>query len=257
MIPLEKPLKVKNVDRTLNKEGSITHQVVLTFFVGDQEQKYAMYVTGLGKWDFIFGMPWFKRENPIIDWSDRSIKWRNPTSITIEEDISLLSAFISGPKYVNHLWIHRTSLEDEEYEPPLLESDLKTRVPEAYHDYLPLFSKRAATRLPEKTPWDHTINLKEDFQPRSFPAYKLTPGEDKYLQEFIDENMKKGYIRKSKSPMASPMFFVAKKETTEKQPCQDYRYLNAWTVSDAYPLPLISDIMDRIQGNKYFTKLDI
>jgi len=43
--------------------------------------------------------------------------------------------------------------------------------------------------------------------------------------------------------MASPFFFVFKKDTGKLRPCQDYRYLNEWTIKNAYPLPLISEIL--------------
>jgi hypothetical protein len=76
-------------------------------------------------------------------------------------------------------------------------------------------------------------------------------------KEFIDDNLKKGFIRPSKSPMATPFFFVDKKGTAKKRPCQDYRYLNDWTVKNAYPLSLVSDIMDKIKDAKYFTKMDV
>ena len=56
--------------------------------------------------------------------------------------------------------------------------------------------------------------------------------------------------------MASPFFFVKKKDR-KLRPCQDYRYLNDWTIKNAYPLPLISEIMDKLKGAKYFTKLDV
>ena len=68
--------------------------------------------------------------------------------------------------------------------------------------------------------------------------------------------MEKGYIRPSQSPMASPFFYVKKKDG-KLRPCQGYRYLNEWTIKNAYPLPLISELMDKIQGAKYFTKLDV
>ena len=57
--------------------------------------------------------------------------------------------------------------------------------------------------------------------------------------------------------MATPFFFVNKKGTSKKRPCQDYCYLNNWTVKNAYPLPLISDIMDKVKNTKYFTKMDV
>src|SRR6202789_1534052 len=56
--------------------------------------------------------------------------------------------------------------------------------------------------------------------------------------------------------MASPFFYVTKKDG-KLRPCQDYRYLNDWTIKNAYPLPLISEIMDKLKGAKYFTKFDV
>ena len=56
--------------------------------------------------------------------------------------------------------------------------------------------------------------------------------------------------------MASPFFFVSKKDG-KLWPCQDYWYLNDWTIKNSYPLPLISDILNKLKGAKYFTKLDI
>ena len=98
--------------------------------------------------------------------------------------------------------------------------------------------------------------MKEGFEPKSFKNYSLTPQEQIEMEKFLKENLEKGYIRPSKSPMASPFFFVDKKDG-KLRPTQDYRYLNEWTIKNAYPLPLISDVIDKLQGSKYFTKLDI
>jgi Reverse transcriptase (RNA-dependent DNA polymerase) len=70
------------------------------------------------------------------------------------------------------------------------------------------------------------------------------------------KNLKKGYIQPSQSPQASPFFFVKKKDE-RLWPCQDYRYLNDWTVKNIYPLPSISEIMDKLKEAKYFSKFDV
>ena len=57
--------------------------------------------------------------------------------------------------------------------------------------------------------------------------------------------------------MTSPFFFVKKKDGKQLQPCQDYRCLNEWTQKNAYPLLLISEIMDKLKDAKYFAKLDV
>jgi hypothetical protein len=54
--------------------------------------------------------------------------------------------------------------------------------------------------------------MKPGFEPKSFKAYNLTLEEHKLQDKFIEENLKKGYIQPSKSPMASPFFFVSKKD---------------------------------------------
>ena len=56
--------------------------------------------------------------------------------------------------------------------------------------------------------------------------------------------------------MASPVFFIKKKDGTLRL-VQDYRALNAITIKNRYPLPLISDLVNQLRGAKYFTKLDV
>ena len=76
------------------------------------------------------------------------------------------------------------------------------------------------------------------------------------MKKFLDDNLDKNYVRKSKSEQAVPFFFVSKKDG-KLRPVQDYCYLNKWTVKDAYPLPLISDLMNKLRGKKYFTKMNV
>jgi len=57
--------------------------------------------------------------------------------------------------------------------------------------------------------------------------------------------------------MASPFFFVSKKDADALRPCQDYRYLNDGMIKNNYLLPLVGDLVDKLWGAKWFTKLDI
>ena len=74
--------------------------------------------------------------------------------------------------------------------------------------------------------------------------------------EFIEEQLRKRYIRPSKSPQMASVFFVGKKDV-KKRIVQDYRYLNEWTIKNSYPLPLISDTVENIGTKRVFTKLDL
>ena len=68
--------------------------------------------------------------------------------------------------------------------------------------------------------------------------------------------MRKGYIRPSKSPQTSLVFFVGKKDGG-KHMVMDYRRLNKQTVKNNYPLPLITDLVDSMGSKKLFTKMDL
>jgi len=72
----------------------------------------------------------------------------------------------------------------------------------------------------------------------------------------MKEHLKKGYIRPSKSPQTSPVFFVGKKDGG-KQMVMDYCRLNKQTVKNNYLLPLISELIDNIGSKKVFTKMDL
>ena len=89
----------------------------------------------------------------------------------------------------------------------------KELVPQEYHGYLDVFSKEKVAWFPESRSWDHNIQMKEGFEPKSFKNYNLTPAEQPKLDKFLKENLEKGYSWPSQSPMASPFFFVSKNLT--------------------------------------------
>ena len=84
----------------------------------------------------------------------------------------------------------------------------------------------------------------------------MNPKEMEACKEFIDKHLKFSKIRKSQLSQASPFFFVQKKDGG-LHPCKDYRYLNEHTVKNTYPLPLISTLINKLKGAKYFSKMDI
>jgi hypothetical protein len=76
------------------------------------------------------------------------------------------------------------------------------------------------------------------------------------LDEFLNEALSTGRIRPSKSPIGAPVFFVKKKDRKLRF-VQDYRSLNAITRKNRYPLPLVDDLIHRLKGARYFTKLEV
>jgi len=74
----------------------------------------------------------------------------------------------------------------------------------------------------------------------------------KQLTEYVD----KGFIQPSKSPFGAPVIFVKKKDEPFCM-CMDYCVLNKFTIKNKYPLPRIDDLLDRVMGAKYFSKIDL
>ena len=145
---------------------------------------------------------------------------------------------------------------EEEEEVAKLEAEAKKLVLENFHKWIKVFGKKQSERMPTRKLWDHAIDVKEGFVPRKGKVYPLSREEREEVREFVKEQLRKGYIRPSKSPQTAPVFFVGKKNG-KKRMVQDYRYLNEWTVKNNYPLLLISDILENIGMKKLFTKMDL
>jgi hypothetical protein len=93
-------------------------------------------------------------------------------------------------------------------------------------------------------------------EPPFWPIYNLSPRELKALEEFIHDRLEKGHIRESMSPAGAAVIFAPKKDGTLRL-CVDYQGLNAITIKNHYPIPLISELLDWLQGAKIFSKLDL
>ena len=92
--------------------------------------------------------------------------------------------------------------------------------------------------------------------PRKGKVYLLSREKRKEVHELILEQLRKEYIKPSKSPQMALVFFVGKKDG-KKRMVQDYWYLNEWTIRNNYPLLLISDVIENIGTKKVFTKIDL
>ena len=108
-------------------------------------------------------------------------------------------------------------------------TDTCKNVPSKYHAFLDVFQDFPGKKLPPRRPYDHAIDLNPDFIPQKSVPYSLSLAQMLALDEFLDENLAKGFIHPSKSPQAAPLFFVPKKNN-KQQACMDYQYLNASTI---------------------------
>jgi hypothetical protein len=107
-------------------------------------------------------------------------------------------------------------------------------VPSIFQSFTSVFAKDSFDALPDRHKWDHAIDLIPDAEPKDCKVYPLAVGEQEELDIFLEENLKGGKIHPSQSPMASPFFFIKKKDG-RLRPVQDYRQLNEITVKNKYP----------------------
>ena len=91
---------------------------------------------------------------------------------------------------------------------------------------------------------------------RKTTVYHLTLAEKVALKEYIKDGLKQGTLWRSEAPHACFFFFIDKKDG-KLWPVQDYQPLNAITVKNAAPIPLIPELVDKLLGVQFFTKLDV
>ena len=133
---------------------------------------------------------------------------------------------------------------------------IRDLVPREYHDYITLFEEEERKDLPPHRHNDHKIELDPT---KDIPNKKIYPMKEKELEElreYLGNNLSRGWIRESDSPVRAPILYVTKKDGSLRL-CVDYRGLKAVTKKNRYPLPLIGEALDRLSTAKYYTKLDI
>ena len=214
---LGNPITIYNVDGTENKTGTITQYVDVNLQIGNRTTAMKLLVTGLGCQKIILGFPWFKEQNPEINQETGTLKWQtetrtpttsfevcdeeeylNRTQNTLDGDKESIISFIDVNGKFELVWINvKTNLAMD----MAIENNLKKQectaeemVPKEYHEFLNVFSEEKAARFSESKEWDHKINMKEGFEPKSFKNYNLTPEEQVELDKFLEENLEKGYI---------------------------------------------------------------
>jgi len=105
------------------------------------------------------------------------------------------------------------------------EEVLRKLVPRRFWRWKKVFGKKESEKMPVQKAWDHAIELKEGFMPKKGKVYSLSREEKKEVQAFVEDQLRKGYIRPSKSSQTLPVYFVAKKDGTRRM-VQDYYHIN-------------------------------
>ena len=123
-------------------------------------------------------------------------------------------------------------------------------------EFAAIFTSYHSGGMPPSRPTDHRIDLVQDHKIPGQKLYRLSPAEDKELQEQMSSLEKLGFIEPYVSPFGSGVLFVTKSNGKFRL-CVDYRPLNAIKVSDEYLLPRIDEMIDKAGGSRRFSKMDL
>ena len=196
---LDKPVEVKNIDRTDNNGGRIEYEIQCNMYFEEHVERIRVDVCKLRRTKVILGMPWLAVHHPEIDWEKGEVKMtRCPPWCTQNKE-------------------RRT----ERKKTRAAEQTVEELVPRRFWKWKKVFRKAESERMPVRKPWDHVIELKEGFVPRKGKVYLLSRDEREEVQVFVEDQLRKGYIWPSKSPQTLPVHFVAKKDRKRRM-VQDY-----------------------------------
>ena len=199
--------------------------------------------------DVIFGMPMLAKQGITVD--PQTASWRfkvNPSNLEVEDPKQFAKSLV-GKKQVFAL-ICAGVAQAEGKEP------VTDEVPKEVDDFQDVFDNSKASILPQQGRGDHAIDIVEGKEPPFMPLYNLSQTEQTELRRYIEDALAKGWIKHSVSPAGAPILFVPKRDGGLRL-CVDYRGLNAVTVKNRHPLPLITETLDRLSGARRFTKLDL
>jgi hypothetical protein len=131
---------------------------------------------------------------------------------------------------------------------------LRAKVQWLLKEYQDIFV--APSGLPPARGCDHKIIPKEGTSPPNTRPYRLPPKQKYIVEKLIKEILAQQEIRHSSSPYCSPAIVVAKKDKSWRL-CNDFRQLNAITIKNKYPIHVIEDLLDELNGATIFSKLDL
>ncbi|GBG80810.1 hypothetical protein CBR_g31366 [Chara braunii] len=228
---------------------------------GDLRHRVSFLVSGELPMDMLLGMYYLSVAQPQFDWDRKVVKHNLSGGGTARlhkfKASSLIESYgcMCTTAFYNY---YKQNQEEGMYlvyvsaagEPVKMRPEIEGVVAK----YPDLFEE--PTRVVER----EVVHAMEIIPGSSIPKgriYRMSPGELDKLRRQLKELVEKGWIRPSVSPYGSPVLFVPKKKEGTLRMCIVYRGLNAITVRNREPLPRIDDLLDRVQGCRYFSKIDL
>jgi hypothetical protein len=184
-------------------------------------------------------MDWLCKHKVLIDYAKKSVKL---TTLDGKELEYVAEPVVSAKGIANHAKINQLGASQGS------EVRMVNEFPDVFPEELP--------GMPPNRDIEFVIELKPGTAPIYKTTFRMTTPELAELKEHIRELLEKGFIRPSSSPWGAPVFFVPKKDGTQRL-CVDYHALNEVTVKNKYLLPRIDDLFDQLYGACVFFKIDL
>ncbi|GBG72804.1 hypothetical protein CBR_g12372 [Chara braunii] len=216
--------------------------------------------------DIILGMPWLASTDHTVNFHRWTLSVRDAFGAGVACTIPLPHSSIrcqvvttksfrttctyEQPEEIGICFLRTVAVADSS--PTALSSD--PRVVRLLDEFAYIF--QSPTGVVPGRPISHEIILEAGDVPPKGCIYRMSEEELEVLRAQLDDLLAKGWILPSSSPYGAPVLFVRKKNK-DLRLCIDYRKLNAQTVKNVGPLPRIDDLLERLGGAKYFSKLDL
>ncbi|XP_065849153.1 uncharacterized protein [Euphorbia lathyris] len=225
--------------------------------MGDFECEIKALVLDIWCLDVILGIDWLQTLGEVChDWKLKKMKfWRDG------KQVELIGT------YPNHheppalqVWLEdegkgRMEIKSkEEGRQNAMEGVQLEQIEEVLGKFKSVFAEPRGLPPPRKT--SHAINLVPGSGPVCVRPYRYPHYHKDEIQRQVTDMLEQGIIRNSSSAYSSPVLLVKKKDSSWRL-CVDYRALNKVTIPDKYPIPVVEELLDELQGSRYFSKIDL
>ena len=201
----------------------------------------------------LLGVNWFAKARAMIDPANRCLFFKAERRSAGHKNRGAEKPVMAAKQYQDSKELEvrdKNTVLDIEQSLELSEREQLLKLMERYAD---IFASNLRNKCANVKPIAITVN---DPRPIWRHPYKHSLAERKTIQKEVEEMLQAGVIRESRSPWGSAIIGVPKKDGTIRM-CVDYRQLNERTTSDLFPMPLITDVLDRLQGKTIFSTLDL
>ncbi|KAL4317946.1 hypothetical protein GQ457_18G013810 [Hibiscus cannabinus] len=170
---------------------------------------------------------------------------KKPSNVKLESGKKMSKLTEKEPECQGEIYL--LNVEEEGTEVPSKLQPLLTEFVEVFEE---------PQGLPPPRTHDHAIVLKQGTHPINLRPYRFPYHQKAEVEKQVSQMLANSVIQTSKSPFAAPCLMVKKKDGSWRF-CVDYRQLNAATIKNKFPIPMVDELLDELKGAGYFSKIDL